>query len=51
MKWRKKDTKSGMSIQTFKELDSGIKDAIEGKYLISERTNPEIRRLFKLAGD
>lgn len=43
--------KIGMSYQTFQELDSGIKDALEGRYGIPKRTKPEIRKLFKMAGD
>lgn len=51
-RYRKWNVESiGMSIQTFKELDSGIKDAIEGKYSVPKRTNPDIRKLFNLVGE
>lgn len=46
-RYRKWDVESiGMSIQTFKELDSGIKDAIEGKHYEMKSIKPEYQRLF-----
>lgn len=46
-RYRKWNVESiGMSIQTFKELDSGIKDAIEGKHYEMKSIKPEYQRLF-----
>lgn len=44
-KWNIKD-KIGMSYQTFQELDSGIRDALEGKYYEMKSINPEYQKLF-----